>query len=450
MLDGRTSAFPATYKRLYISTPGIQGVSRIEQLWLKSDQRRYYVPCPDCGHEQPLEWKGLHWTPDGGECWYTCRECGVVIHDHQKTTMITAGRWVPENPGSRIRGYHLNCLYYPIGLGPRWLELVTRWRDAQNDPAKLKTFVNDRLAEPWEDQAMRAVKHNVIADRAEPYPLRAAPHGVLAITAGVDTQDNRLAVHITGWGRGLSSWTIDYIELPGDPADDAVWVALTDLLNRSIEHACGAPMRIEATAIDAGGHRTEAVKHFVRRRLVRRPMVIFGAVPNNAPVLSKGKLQDVNWRGQLDKRGVLIYHVGTVSVKHLLYSRLSTDAEKQADARLVHFSDELPADYFTGLVSETYNPAKNRFEKRRGGARNEPLDTWGYAYAATHHPELRLHRLTKADWDLREAQLRNASRETSVSPSPRPGAAPARTADTIDTPTPPKPARRRAGWVDGN
>src|SRR5690606_36161079 len=98
MLDGRTSAFPATHKRLYISTPGIEGVSRIKQLYQASDQRRYYVPCPHCGHEQPLEWAGLHWNPDGTQCWYVCRECGACIDEHHKTQMIRAGRWVAENP----------------------------------------------------------------------------------------------------------------------------------------------------------------------------------------------------------------------------------------------------------------------------------------------------------------------------------------------------------------
>ena len=125
----------------------------------------------------------------------------------------------------------------------------------------------------------------------------------------------------------------------------------------------------------------------------------------DAPVLGKGKLQDINWRGQMDKRGVHIHAVGTVAIKHLLYSRLSTDADKAPEARLVRFSDDLSADYFGGLTAETYNPAKNRFEKRRGAPRNEPLDTWVYSYAATHHPELRLHRHTKADWDAREARL---------------------------------------------
>src|SRR6185437_3796960 len=83
-------------------------------------------------------------------------------------------------------------------------------------------------------------------------------------------------------------------------------------------------------------------------------------------------------------------------------------------------SDELPDEYFPGLVSEVYNPVKNRFEKRV--ARNEPLDTWVYAYAAAHHPEVRLHRYTRADWDVLEARLlltvnNSDSRETAPAPA---------------------------------
>lgn len=425
MLNGRTSAFPGVYQRLYISTPQLRSTSRIWYLWERSDQRRYHVPCPHCGERQPLEWAGLKWgtvthSASPRRAWYVCRECGGEIAEGHKPDMLAAGLWVPGQPDQRTRGYTANCLYYPLGLGPRWADLAELWLAAQGDPARLKTFVNDRLAEPWEDAGTRNVTHNVVQERAEPYPLRTAPAGVLAVTAGVDTQDDRLAVQIIGWGAGLrSAWVIDYVELPGDPAQDHVWTALTDLLNRPIPHAGGTLLQAEAVGVDMGGHRTEAVKAWVRSRRARRPMAVFGAVPNTAPILAKGRLADVNWRGQYDKRGVHIYQVGTVAAKHVLYARLAADhdarerwlalpetEDKPAAPEIgQHFSAELGDDYFKGLVGEVFNPSKNRFELRRGFRRVEPLDTWVYAFAATHHPELRLHRATRADWEKRALRL---------------------------------------------
>lgn len=459
MLNGRTSAFPGTYKRLYISTPGIKGISRIDALYEKGDQRRFHVPCPHCAEPQPLEWSGLKWGArvDGlvTNVRYVCRDCGAEIHEHHKPAMIASGQWVPENPGARIRSYTINALYYQIGLGPRWADLVEMWLDAQGDPARLKTFVNDRLAESWEDPAMRNIRHNAIADRAEVYPLRTAPEGVLVITAGVDTQDNRLAVQIVGWGprpggTALAFWVLDYVELMGDPADGAVWSALTELLNQPIQHASGALLRIEAMANDTGGHRTEAVKDYVRQRRVKRPMAIQGATANTAPVLGKGKPTDVTWRGQTDKRGVLAYQVGTVNAKHWLYGLLSTDADKGQEDRATHFSADLPREFFAGLVSETYNPAKNRFEHKRG-ARNEPLDTWVYAFAAAHHPELRLHRKTKAEWEAIAARLKTsasapASPGSPAEPvSPAPAAKPAPDATALQRPSRQAAAQRFGG-----
>ncbi|WP_445287687.1 phage terminase large subunit family protein [Variovorax atrisoli] len=427
MMDGRTSAFPATSKRASVGTPQIVGLSRLEAKYEDSDQRQYHVPCPHCDHRFPLTWESFTWAVgvDGKvtRAWVTCPECGADIDEHHKDRMVDAGHWVPRHPHRKLRGYRANFLYYRFALGPRWAQMAQAWLDAQGDLAKLKTFVNDRRAEAWEDPAMRAVKHNAIADRAEPYRLRHAPLGVVIVTAGVDTQDNRLAVQIVGWGRGMAFWVLDYIELMGDPADDAVWVSLTELLNQPIAHDCGATLRVEAVAIDMGGHRTEAVKNYVRQRLTRRPMAIYGAVHNNAPVLGKGKMADVDWRGRNDKRGVMTHQVGTVAIKHWLFGRLSTDADRAPDQRLTHFSDELDASYFTGLVSETYNPGKNRFEKRRG-ARNEPLDTWDYAYAATHHQELRLHRWSGADWQrsaerlLARAGTADHSARLTVTPAP--------------------------------
>jgi phage terminase large subunit GpA-like protein len=397
MLLGRTSAFPSTYKHLFISTPQIKGLSRIEQLYLASDRRRYHVPCPHCGHYQPLEWSGLK-KMETGDVYYLCVECAAIIDERHKTAMFAAGKWIPESPEKKERGYTCNALYYPVGLGPSWQTLMEMWDQVQNDTARLKTFINDRLAETWEDRSMQGLKINLIADRAEDYPLRVAPKGVCMITAGVDTQDDRLEVQVIGWGSNNKFYVIDYAVIYGDPAGDSVWAELTDLLNSPIEHCNGHLLPIQATAIDAGGHRTEAVKDYVRKKQARRVMAIFGAVPRNAPVLSRPKAQDVDFKGRAEKKGVYIQHVGTIGIKNKLFGMLSADAEKNdSDDRQCHFSQQLPPEYFIGLVSETFDTRTGRFVKRKG-ARNEPLDTWVYAYAATHHQELRMHLYSNAKW----------------------------------------------------
>lgn len=413
LLDGRQSAFPSTRKRASVGTPETLGTSRLEEKWEKSDQRLPHVPCPHCGHMHPLTFDGFHWSlgADGRvtRAWCTCPECGADIDEHHKDRMTSRVQWVPRFPGRKLRGYRANFLYYRFALGPRWAEMAQAWVDAQNDPAKLKTFTCDRRAEAYEDATLRNIRHNAIADRAEPYPLRTAPMGALCVTAGIDTQDNRLAVQLVGWGPAggqgnLKFWTLDYVELPGDPSEAAVWNALTEYLARPIQHASGAVLRVEASAQDIAGHRREYVKHYARSRRARRFMAVFGATANNAPALGKPKAEDVTVEGKTDHAGVLVYQVGTVHIKHWLYSLLSSDAAQEPENRKTHFSDQLPPEYFTGLVGEVYNPAKNRFENKRG-ARNEPLDTFVYAYAAIHHPEVRLHRFTRADWDLARKNL---------------------------------------------
>lgn len=440
MILGRVSGFPSSYKVLYISTPGIFGLSRIHELWEESDQRKYHVPCPHCGERQPLEWSGLKWNPDASHAWYVCRECGAEIEESHKTEMIRQGRWVPKFPGREIRGYTANCLYYPFGLGPRWAEMAKLWLQSQGDPAKLKTFINDRLAEVWFPKGMDKMKANVLQDRAEPYRLRVAPRGVLMITAGVDTQDNRLEVQIIGWGRGMRFWTLDYAVIPGDPAKTQVWEALAKLLNTPIQHESGVTLAVTAAAIDGRGHRTEFVKKFVRRHLIRRPMCIFGAKANTAPILSKPKWEEITEDGKLDKEGINTWNVGTVAIKDYFFRILAADGESESpEERISHFSTELDKAYFDGLVSEVYDPRSNRYVKKRGGARNEPLDTWGYAFAAANHPEVRLHRWSDADWDTAERRIMAAAQAAKgAQPQPDPDPAPA-LASAVPTPAAPAP-----------
>ena len=138
---------------------------------------------------------------------------------------------------------------------------------------------------------------------------------------------------------------------------------------------------------------------YVRERRIRRPMAIKGANTPSKPILpGRPTPQDINWKGKVIKGGVQLWTIGTDTAKHVLYRRLAADGETEPSGRFSHFSEDLEDDYFEQLVSEAFDPEKNRWVKRRG-RRNEGLDTWVYAFAAAHHPEVRIHRMRSRDWD---------------------------------------------------
>ena len=128
-LTGRISAFPSTSLEVYASSPGIEGYCQITKLYEASDQRRNHVPCPHCLKGQSLEWDNFKYDHDG-HAWYVCGHCDLAIDEKHKAEAIRAGRWVPAHPNVKARGYTCNCLYYPIGLGPRWAALAAMWREA--------------------------------------------------------------------------------------------------------------------------------------------------------------------------------------------------------------------------------------------------------------------------------------------------------------------------------
>jgi hypothetical protein len=59
LAEARARTFGWRRKILLVSTPTIAGLSRIEREYLATDQRRYFVPCPHCGHRQHLRFERL-------------------------------------------------------------------------------------------------------------------------------------------------------------------------------------------------------------------------------------------------------------------------------------------------------------------------------------------------------------------------------------------------------
>lgn len=417
LLEARLTAF-FDGKIYIVSTPTIKDASHIEEQYEAGDQRQYYVPCPHCGEKQTLKWSNLRWDKDlenpkkVTRVYYACEHNGCVIEEHSKTEMFKEkgyggeAEWIPHAHGNLYKSFHINALYSPNGLGRSWKWLVDKWIAAQDDPKDLMSFINMRLAESYADRS-HDIKPNVLTERAEPYQLRTIPIGVLALTCGVDMQEDRIEIQILGHGRNNKTWPIDYHVIWGNPTDEKLWDALAEYLLKDFINHFAVKMSIEATAIDIGGHHTHEVYRFVRRARtigIKRCIAIKGASTYGRAILGKPSLQDVNYRGKVMKRGVALYTVGGDTAKHLLYNRLNSDKDKDPSERMVHFSTQLDSSYYDQLVAEAFDPKKNRWILKKG-KRNEVLDTWIYAVAASHHPELYLHKWRKSDWDNREAMV---------------------------------------------
>lgn len=404
----RTATWNTRRKVFENSSPTIESLSRVNKKWDESNKQRYHVPCPSCHALQVLRWDQLRY-PEGEplKAYYVCEANGCVIEEHHKTWMLdpeNGAQWIAEKPEvTDVKGFHVNCLYTPIGLGDTWGQNAVAYEKAKHDPSKLKVFQNTRLGETHKDPKEKLEWEAVYA-RREPYKLRTPPHGVLVLTAGVDVQKNYLAIQIVGWGRGEKAIVVDYLEQPGDPTRDEIWEWLDAHLATPLDNAYGVPMRVVACAVDSGYSQHDVTNWTRSLPKHRNIFATKGMKQLTRPIIGKPTMVDVSYRGQTWKRGAEQFPLGVSSGKVVVYNRLRADIDALPSDRHIRFSDELHEDYFRGLCAEVFDPNRGLWVKVYD--RNEPLDTFVLATGAAMHHNVRLQHMQDRDWTQLE-QLYN-------------------------------------------
>jgi len=364
-------------KILLTSTPTIKGFSRIEAAYAESDRRRYWLPCPECGEFQILEWRQVRWPKGEREkAFYLCIHCGNEIQDHQKGWMLENGKWIAEAQGDgKTAGFHLSGLYSPHGW-TSWGEIAVEHGQVYKDPPRLKVWCNTKLAESWEEDADRINGEGLLERREDWGHL--LPPGVAILDAGVDVQDDRIEVEVVGWGKDEESWSIDYRVLWGDPSSPAVWKDLDDFLSRTFPHSREvADMAIRAVAVDTGGHHTLKSYAFCRARQGRRIWAIKGRGGMGVPIWPRRPSKN-------NKGKVPLFIVGVDACKEAVYARLHLE---EAGPGYCHFPMKRDVEYFKQLTAESvvtrYHKGRPIREwKKKDKDRNEALDCRVYALAA--------------------------------------------------------------------
>jgi phage terminase large subunit GpA-like protein len=417
---GRTEYYH-NRKILAGSTPDLAGYSVIERLFAEGDQRRRYLPCPHCGAFQTLKFPNLKW-PEGKPqlAVLQCEANGCTIEHRHKRAMDEAGEWRAEAPGNftehnRHASFHL-WAGYSYSPNATWAHLaVEHVRAVRGGPMTLKVFVNQTLGETWQDRG-EAPAWEPLMRRRERYAIGTVPRGALLLTAGVDVQKDRVVVEVVGWGRGKTSWSIDYLMLLGDTADldKGPWSQLDALLTRQFPHANGQThLTITTLAVDSG-YATQTVYGWARKHPRQRVVAIKGMGGATGPLVGGPTAIEYNTRGKRIRRGYLVWPVCGGTGKTELYGWLRLEAPPDGTIPppgYCHFP-EYGEEYFRELTAEQLVPTKTRkgFVRMEwsliAGRRNDVLDARIYArVAAALVPGGGLDRFSEREWKALERSV---------------------------------------------
>jgi len=397
-------------KIVIASTPTLKGFSRIEAAFEETDKRRFHIPCPHCQTEHVLMWANVSWKDsDPDTALFRCPHCDGYFNDVQKNAAVRRGKWVASAPFKGRAGFHIWEAYSPWR---RVAEIVRDFLDAKDDPEKLQVWVNTCLGETWEGGGDSLHDTDLIGR----LPFKQDEHDVprlgLLLTAGIDTQPDRLEVEVVAWGAGEQSWSIDYHVIHGDPdtpegTAGSPWNELSDYLRKRWRHESGAEITVGWTCIDSGGHNTQAVYGYAKRHKGERVFAIKGRGGAGLPIIGAPNRK----RTGKVRRPVDVHIVGVDSAKMTIINRLKLDTPGPG---FCHFPVGREPEYFRQLCAEKLI---TRFVKgfpvrefhKTGGQRNEALDCRVYAFAAMV--------LAAPQWDKIAFRMKKRTEQQPVKPA---------------------------------
>ncbi len=395
LLEARTTTF-YNRKLVEVSTPTIKGNSEIESAFNLGTKEYWSSKCPECGEYNFIQFNDIkfeyHKVEEGGKVQYivdkteyVCPVCGCILPESEMRR--AEKKWIARSPEAiknRCRSFWINAFTSPW---MEWKYIVRRFLEAKGDPEKLKVVYNTLFGQLWEQRG-DIESEEELSSRAETYRAE-LPNGVLCLTMGVDTQDNRLEYEVVGYGKYEENWGIERGIIMGRPSDPEVWDKLDGVIDKIYRFENGQGLRISLTFIDSGGHFTQDVYENCAARINKKVFAVKGSNKHDAPYTAPPSKVNIMKNGaQIGK--AWLYNIGVDAGKEHIMSGLKVQSP---GARYSHFPKSYDSLFYSGILSEYMALDKNgtpHWEKIPGHERNEALDCRNYANAAFRvlHPNL--------------------------------------------------------------
>lgn len=405
------------------STPTVKNASAIEASYATGTMERWKSCCPHCGEYHEIRWADIRFDYDEKliagsktykvrDIYYICPGCGCISTELEMKN--APARWEADNPDAYEQGTRSFWLNAFVSKWASWESIILKYLEAIGNSRKMQVVYNTCFGELWEDRGDLQDEDSLMARREEYHAE--LPDGVLVLTAGVDTQDDRMEYEIIGHGHFGETWGIEKGLIMGRPDDDATWAKLDEMVfDRVLHFENGIGLKMSMSFVDEGGHFTQDVRLRCRERIGKKVFCIKGmpgpdkpytAPPKQMKIVVKGRIIGKCWQ----------YQLGVDAGKQIIMDNL---AVQTPGSKYCHFPrrDDYGSAFFAGLLSERLVYKQNKrqpwqWEKIPGHERNEVLDCRNYAMAA--------FKALPADLDKIDRKLKEMSgvrRESVATPS---------------------------------
>lgn len=438
LAEERTATFGLNWLSVRACSPTVEDESRIAASYEDSDQRKASLSCPHCGHRQfPDFFKHVHWPKEGEKhqphlALIYCESCGAGWSEGERLRALRTIRWhqtkkfeccgslhSPLNDYDRAwheddetavdkvwswssserhavyravcpdcgkcavdnihAGYQASKLFSPWQKD-KPSDIAMKYLKAKGDPDKELAWWNTQMGLPHRPNYGKKLPIDALLARREVYDAE-VPAGVAVLTAGIDTQNDRLEIEVVGWGKDEESWSIAFDVIEGDLETAEPWLRLDAYLKQIWRRADGRGFTIMAACHDSGGNHTQKVYEFAKERLGRKIWAIKGesaTTGKRSPIWPNKRPTPKN-RAQF--KPIII---GVNSAKDSIRSRLHLT---EIGPGYMHFPVDRDMGYFSQLTAERLimkEAAGQRYSvwELPNGKANEALDCRVYAYAA--------------------------------------------------------------------
>lgn len=358
LLGERCKSFGPRHLMVMASTPARED-DPFWKSYLAGDQRKFFVPCPECGEMQPLEFtrERVRFSTDGPlsveenirlSARYICEKCGAAWNETQKHEAIARGEWRATSAAPRDRrSYSLNSLYsFSVTIGDMARKFWEAQR-AQDGGVALQNFVNSWCARAFSFHAFKLGEEKVRACIDTRYRRGKLPPGVAPhyIVTTFDPGQNLTHWCTTAVSAGGELWVLDYGTLLSYTSDRSKPTEITG--PASLIHRIKYGSMPHYAYIDSGNWAAD----------IYRECESAGKMGTLNP--TKGVTADHGAWGKSTLHnygGRILYKYSDFHAKNDLYSKRLNDGNGT-----VHLPADVGDDFIAGLVGQ------ERLKMPRGG-----------------------------------------------------------------------------------